>query len=448
MGEEKTGRPMTDDQHKKLGPFLATMVVAGAMIGSGIYLLPASLGAVGSISMVSWAAAAICAAFIAGTFAWLAIVGPTTAGPFSHVRDAYGHGAAFVTGVLYWAGCVVASAAVALAVSGYLGVFMPFVAKPPGLPLATVAIVWLFTAANMVGPRFVARLQSWTFLLGLAPVFLAAIGGWFYFHPAIFSDSWNVTGQSALAVVPRTTVTVFWAFLGIEGAIVLATRVRNPARDVPIATLGGLAIATAIYMAASAAIMGILPAGVLAKSTAPFASAVAPILGASVAGAVALCAMLKASGTLGASLLLTVESGESESVLGQVRKPARTPIGHRASMANLLFTGVLTSLVVVASASPTLARQFTIVTNVAVDLSLLVYAMAGLSLLRLAGGLPRAKRAAARAIGIGGATVSAALIAVSEPDLLVWSAFAILLAVGAYIPVRARRLILLPGLDT
>ena len=63
---------MTDDQ-KKLGPFLATMLVAGGMIGSGVYLLPASLAAIGSISLLGWVLAIVGAALLAGVFSALEI---------------------------------------------------------------------------------------------------------------------------------------------------------------------------------------------------------------------------------------------------------------------------------------------------------------------------------------------------------------------------------------
>src|SRR4029077_2778429 len=136
--------------------------------------------------------------------------------------------------------------------------------------------------------------------------------------PEIFAASWNVSGKSFVQIVPASVVTVFWAFTGIENASVLTTLVRNPARNVPIATLAGLAIAAVTYLLACGVIMGILPAAVLAKSSAPFADAVAPVMGASVAALVALCAMLKACGTLGGAILLTVETAESEAVLGQI----------------------------------------------------------------------------------------------------------------------------------
>ncbi|MGD0189939.1 MAG: amino acid permease [Rhizomicrobium sp.] len=423
---------------KKLGPVLAIFVVASSMIGSGIFLLPASLGAVGSISIIAWVMATAGAALIGGVFAWLAVARPKCAGLFSYVREAFGPGPAFVTGALYWASCLVGCVAIALGVTGYLAVFIPAVGKPSNTALVTIVIIWLLTGANLIGPRFIAGTQGWSLGLGLVPVFLVAIGGWFIFHGATFAASWNVSGQTDLGVLPRTTVMVFWAFLGLEGASVLAVRVKKPSRDVPIGTLGGLALSAVVYMSASAAIMGILPAAALAKSTAPFADAVVPMLGAFAAGAVALCAMIKASGTLATAVLLTVETAESESVMGQIAKHM-TPAAGRASTANLLFTGVLASLLVIVSVSPTLARQFTMVTNVSVVLSVLAYTAGSLALIRLSGSLPQRQRIWARVLGVCAAVFCAWLIRASDPDLLVWSAGAIVLAVLAYAMVRMRR---------
>jgi len=425
--------------HKKLGPFLATMVVVSTMIGSGIYLLPAGLGTIGSISILGWAGAVVCASTLAGVFTCLAIFKPGAAGLFSYIREALGPGVGFVAAVLYWFACWIGAVAVALAVTGYLSVFLPAVARPPGTMISNLLVVWLMIGANIVGPRFVARIQSWTLLLGLAPVILVAIGGWFYFHGQIFVASWNVSGQSFAHIVPKSIVIAYWAFLGVESALVLATRVRNPVRDVPIATFGGLAIASAIYISACAAIMGILPASVLAKSSAPFADAVVPMLGASVAAAVALCAMLKASGTLGAVILLVVETAGSDSVMGQIRNVPAARDTQRASMPNLIFTGILMSAALIATASPTLARQFTIAADLTVTFIMFAYIAACVSLLRMSGAFPPKYRIVARALGLCGAVFCVALIAESEADLLIWSVLAIALAALAYGAVWLRR---------
>lgn len=426
------------DMDKKIGPVLGVMLVASTMMGSGIFLLPASLGAIGSISILSWILATLGAACLAAVFAALAMADPSRPGLFSYVRDAFGPGSAFVVAALYWASCAIANVAVALAMSGYLSVFIPFVAKPPGAVIATIGFIWLFLGINAFGPRLVAQMQGWVLPLGLVPVFLVAIFGWFYFHPATFFASWNVSGVGAFTAVPRATVMVFWAFVGLEAAIVLATRMRNPARDVPIATIGGLGIAAVIYIAACSAIMGILPASVLAKSSAPFADAVAPMLGKVVAGIVALCALLKASGTLGSTTLLTLDTAECESVLGQMRHGFVQ--GEKSTMANIVFTGVLTSLVTIASASPTLARQFTIVTDVCVVLTVLVYGAAALALLLLSGGLPRKAQLWARPLAVAGTLFCAWIVVISELDLLICSAAATLAALVAYLSIRFRNM--------
>ena len=201
-------------EHKKLGPVLATVIVANAMIGSGIYMLPAGLGTVGSISILAWVAAAFGAALLGGVLALLAAISPGTRGLFSYVREGFGPCAGFVAGALYWGTILIACVAVATAVTGYLSVFVPAVATPPYSTICTVAVIWTLVGVNLAGPRFVAAAQSPALVLGLAPVLLAAIGGWFFFSKATFAASWNVTGGSFLSVVPQATVMVLWAFLG------------------------------------------------------------------------------------------------------------------------------------------------------------------------------------------------------------------------------------------
>lgn len=420
---------------KKLGAFLATMLVAGNMIGSGVYLLPSSLGAVGSISLLGWAIAVAGAAVLGAAFSALTILRPEGTGLISHVREAFGPGSAFIWGVLYWTACWTGNVAISLAVTGYVSYFLPSLAAPPGATFFTVGILWLFTAANIIGPRFVARFEGGTLLVGLAPVLLIALGGWFYFDPAMFAASWNVTGKPFWEAMPQSVVMVFWAFLGIESANIVAPLVRNPARDVPRATLGGLLIAALVYMSACAAIMGILPAADLAASSAPFADAARPLVGASLAAVVALCAMLKASGTVGGWILVSAETWGADEVLGLLlrRSPARRNGGP--SVANLLFNGALMSLAAVATASPNLARQFTVVADVSVILCMFLYAAACAALIRLSADRSPRWRLAARVLAVGGILFCGWVASVSETELLLGSVAAIAGVILFYLPL-------------
>ena len=424
---------------KKLGAFLATMLVAGNMIGSGVYLLPSSLGAVGSISILGWGVAVLGAALLALAFSALTILRPKGTGLISHVREAFGPGSAFIWGVLYWGACWTGNVAIALAVTGYVAYFLPALATPPGATFLTVGILWLFTAANIVGPRFVARFEGGTLLIGLAPVLLIALGGWFYFDPAVFAASWNVTGKPFWDTMPQSVVMVFWAFLGIESANIIAPLVRDPVRDVPRATLGGLAIAALVYMSACGAIMGILPAADLAASSAPFADAAKPLVGASLAAIVALCAMLKASGTVGGWILVSAETWGADEVLGLLlrRSPARRngASGGGPSVANLLFNGALMSLAAVATASPNLARQFTVVADVSVILCMFLYAAACAALIRLSGERSPRWRLGARALAVGSILFCAWVASVSEIELLAWCVASIVAVILLYLPL-------------
>ena len=75
---------------RKLGPVLATIVVAGNMVGSGIFMLPATLATVGSVTIIGWVAATIGAIALALLFSKLARRQPMAGGPASYIFDAFG----------------------------------------------------------------------------------------------------------------------------------------------------------------------------------------------------------------------------------------------------------------------------------------------------------------------------------------------------------------------
>ena len=108
---------------------MTTALVIGNMIGSGVFLLPASLAGValvyGSSAMLAWAITGAGAMLLAGVFATLGRAYPQTGGPYVYARRAFGEFVGFQTAWGYWIAAWVGNAAIAVAFVGYTTVVWP-----------------------------------------------------------------------------------------------------------------------------------------------------------------------------------------------------------------------------------------------------------------------------------------------------------------------------------
>lgn len=371
-----------EDKAGTMGPARATFLVAGNMIGSGIFLLPATLAAFGSVTVIGWLITGIGAFLLAGVFVLLFRVKPESVGLVQQVRDGMGRFFGFQASLLYWIAGWVGNVAVALAATGYLSIFFPELKDPLPAMACSLTVIWLMTVINWLGVRQVADFEGGALLVGLLPVLVVTAIGWYAFDPVMFRESWNVSGQSDLQVIPATFALIFWAFVGVESATVAAAAVRNPARDVPIATLGGVALAALVYLAATVAIDGLLPATTLAASNAPFADAAARWLGPAVAAIVAGCAVLKALGTLSGWLLVTAEAARRGAELGVFPAFFREASANHARRNLLIVSGLMSVIVILSSLTPTLGAQFTFLINLATLLYLVIYTYSCIALWR------------------------------------------------------------------
>ncbi|NIS65928.1 MAG: amino acid permease, partial [Gemmatimonadales bacterium] len=135
---------------KALGFWMCTALVVGNMIGSGVFLLPASLGPFGGISIVGWLVSASGAICLALVFARLGRIVPKTGGPYAYARDGFGDLGAFLVAWSYWISMWTTNAALAVAFTSYLTVFWPALATTPLLAgVASLASVWLLTGVNV-----------------------------------------------------------------------------------------------------------------------------------------------------------------------------------------------------------------------------------------------------------------------------------------------------------
>jgi arginine:agmatine antiporter len=371
----------TPGQTRRIGPLLATVLVAGNMIGSGIFLLPASLARIGSSTVIGWIVSLGGALLIAGMFA---VLGATRASPDGLVRwpsERVHPIAGFTSWAAYWTANWTGNVGIVLAAVGYLSLLFPALKTPATALLMTLALIWGLTGLCLFGARVVARFSGLTLIIGLLPIFAAIVLGLGAFSPETFSASWNVTGKPLLDTVPPSLLIIFWAFLGLESAAVAAAVVDNPQRNVPIAALGGVGLAGVIYIAASVAVMGVIPATELQASTAPFAEVVARIAGANAGVLIAVCAIVKICGTVAGWFLVNAECGRSGAAAGYLPAFISESDPNQLPRRGLIVLAILMSAVAVATMSSTINAQFNILLNVVVVWVLAVYALCALALL-------------------------------------------------------------------
>lgn len=369
----------------------ATMLVAGNMIGTGVFLLPVNLAQVGGIAIFGWIVATLGVAALGLVFAKLGELNPQQGGPYAYARDFLGPYAGFQTNYVYWFGNWIGNVAIAVAAVGYLAELVPGITTPPGSLIATAGVIWLLTFANARGARLVGILETWTMLLALIPILAIAILGWIWFDPAIFMSGWNVSGDSDMQAVSRAASMALWAYMGIESAAVSAGVIDNPKRNIPLATLIGLALAAGIYMLSSTVIMGILPNDALQSSHAPFAEAAFLAIGPVGAIVISVCAVLKSVGSLGGWMLLVGQSAKAAADDGMFPKAFAEINRHGVPGKGLMIVGVLMTVMLFATASPTLADQFNHIVNLAVILIIVPYVYSAVSVVKVIfdHGLPR-----------------------------------------------------------
>ena len=406
-----------DHESRKMGPLLATFLVAGNMIGSGVFLLPVTLAAIGSMTVIGWVIAAVGALVLGAVFAFLSRLRPNAHGLVSHVTEGLGRFLGFEAGFAYWLSCLFGNLAIAVAVVGYLAFFFPILATPLATTLGVVGAMWLLTLVNILGPKIIGRLHGASLAVGLLPIVAATVLGFLYFDAEMFRASWNVSGKAEVPAISASIVAIFWAFLGLETASVCGRAVRDPAKNVPLATFGGVALAAVIYIAAGAAVFGALPAATLAGSTAPFADVVAKFLGGALGGLIAACAVFKASGTLGGWIMVTAQTTQAGVEEGYLPQILSKPGEGETPVRELLIIGGLMTALAFGTMQPTLAKQFGVLINVTTNLTLAVYVLCCVALFRFAGELGRLANLA-RAAAVFGGAFAVWTIAVGDPEML------------------------------
>jgi APA family basic amino acid/polyamine antiporter len=377
----------------QLGFWMCTALVIGNTIGIGIFVQPASLAPYGFNAFIAWAVTVIGCALLAVVFAMLARRLPGADGPFGYMQATLGEGPAFAALWCYWISVWVSNAAIAVGVVGYLDAVVPSFAAVPPAVLASV-LIWLFVAVNLLGVRTGGGVQVATTVLKLTPMALVIVlGAWMLLvEPRAYTANLPTTPVTLPATLAASTIALF-AMLGLESATIPASKVRDPERTIPRATLAGTLLTAAIYIAVTAVALLLVPQDKLAASGAPFVEVLDRLIGAGNGRWLALFVVISGAGALNGWTLLAGELTRTLAAHRLLPAPLARDNRRGAPAAALIVSGLLATAVALMNYSRSLVEGFTFLSVVvtAANLPLYVGCAAALVLLwrRERSSLPR-----------------------------------------------------------
>jgi APA family basic amino acid/polyamine antiporter len=369
----------------RIGIWMTSALVVGTMVGSGIFLLPAALAPLGANAPAAWILSSIGALTIAFALARLSQLGGD--GIQANVERQLGPGAAFLVAWSFWVSNWAAQASVAIAGASALSWLNPSLAGPGSVIPVAIASVLFFTAVNAFGARSSGVASLITVAIKLLP--LAGVILIFALRAAGPAPLEPLAAMPlSFASLATATALTFFALTGFENATTPVDKVRDPARTIPRAIIGGTLFVAILYLFASTAVQLLLPAGVVAASPAPFAEVIAAQWGGGAATIVALAVAVAAFGCLNGLILGTGELGYAMGLRRDL--PAamawtwrgNTPVGAQ------IVGSALSILLVLANSSQASAKLFTFIILLSTAAVLVVYLAGALSAWRLVSSVP------------------------------------------------------------
>ena len=317
----------TTDLVQTLGRWDLAAISMNTIVGSGIFLLPATAAAaVGIWAPLAFLVAGLLSLLFATAFAEASGRVSGTGGPYLIARAAFGDFVGFEVGWIFWLSRLAAVAASYNVFLAYLAGFFPAAGEFPVRAAVITLAVALVTGLNIRGVRTGATLTNAFTVAKLAPLVLLVLAG------AAFIA---VQGTAAAAPAPdgdfwRAVLLVAFAFGGFEAATIPGGEARSPARDIPAAMFMSIIGAICLYVALQFVCFALVPG--LGGSERPLGEAAAVIAGVPGATLIAVGALLSTAGfVFGASLVVPriayamAEGGQFPAVLARIHPTFRTP---------------------------------------------------------------------------------------------------------------------------
>ncbi|NGX34078.1 MAG: Aspartate-proton symporter [Candidatus Anoxychlamydiales bacterium] len=345
---------------KELGFFTLLSIGVGGILGSGIFGMPAIMAAVaGPALILSIIIAGIITFFLGIAYAELGSAFPLSGGPYSLPRLALGNMGGFLMGWGYFLYLFIGTAAIIDIFVVYLGFYVPGLAHggtltPIGILVALIAL-WAFTLINVFGVKWGGLYSVITTVGKLIPLAIFFLVGLAFvqghnFTPFIPFGFTGVTLGVAL---------FFWSFTGFEAIVMPTEEVKNPAKTIPWAMILTIIIVLLVYTLLAFVFLGMIDwqgLGINAgdwkkvgELTSPFADVAIGIGLPWLAAIATIGAIIATAGAGGGWVLIQARLPFAMArdklfwkPMANVNKKYGTPI------ASLIFTSVLTSIIMIA----------------------------------------------------------------------------------------------------
>ncbi len=285
-----------------LGLLDATMVVAGSMIGSGIFIVGADItrnvGSAGWMIAV-WLITGIMTIIAATSYGELSAMYPKAGGQYVYLKEAYNPLVGFLYGWSFFAVIQTGTiAAVGVAFAKFAGYFFPALnmqeqnilftlgtVKIYPAQLVSIAVVFLLTQINTRGVKEGKIIQTTFTVSKLLALFGLILCGFLFVDQSHWTENW-ATGMNSQKALIADDGSITWEAIGgitLLGAIAasmvgsifssdswnnvtfIAGEIKNPKRNIGLSLFLGTLIVTIIYIAANLMYLNVLPMAQIAK---------------------------------------------------------------------------------------------------------------------------------------------------------------------------------------
>lgn len=256
---------MVKTMKKQLGLLDVFAICSGAMISSGLFVLPGIAAAkVGPAVIVAYVLSGLMLIPSMLSMAEMASAMPRAGGSYFFVSRSLGGMFGTIDGVGVWLALILKTSIALLGLGAYLSSYIH-------LPMQVIAIVFglVFMVTNIVGAKEATNLQIAMVAGLLAIVVFLIIKG----APVVEREYYTPFTPKGWGAVLPTAALVFISYIGLTKVASVAEEVRNPERNIPLGMFLSLIVILVLYGAVVAVVVGLLPAQQLHETLTPLSDA-------------------------------------------------------------------------------------------------------------------------------------------------------------------------------